>query len=77
MLRVEKSLTKLDFKVISYGVARYNSCIPYKGNFLVSCTAFLKLVDIPNRKELFAKQIGNSQITQIDHNKEFVMVVNF
>lgn len=45
--------------------------------FLISCTAYLKLVDIPNRKELFIRQIGNSQITQIDQNKDFVMVVNF
>lgn len=77
MLRVEKSTAKLDFRVISYGVARYNSALPYRSHFLVSCTAFLKLVDIPNRKELFAKQIGNSQITQLDRNKDFVMVVNF
>ena len=77
ILQVEKSRAKLDFKVVGYGVARYNSAIAYQGHFLVSCTSYLKLLDIPNRKELYARQIGNSQITQIDRNKDYVMVVNF
>jgi hypothetical protein len=44
---------------------------------LVSCSALLKLVDIPAKKELVVRQMGNSQITQIDRNAKYVMVVSF
>lgn len=64
-LEVEESPCKLQFNVISHGVARYNSALVYGNDLLISCTAFLKLIEVETGRELFRKQVGNSQITQL------------
>ena len=62
---------------IGYGNPRYNSMLEYKGNLLVPCGASLRLVDIKNDEILFSRQVGNSQIFQIEQNANYILVVNF
>lgn len=76
-LTIEEDKLKLIFKVIGVANARYNSALIYKDNLLISRGSYLKLCSVVDSAPIFETQIGNCQITQINENSKYIVVVNF
>jgi hypothetical protein len=63
--------------VIGFGNPRYNSMVVYKTGVLLSATTMLRWVDLKNEKVEFERQIGYSQIMQIQENTRYILVLQY